>query len=215
MFTWVGELRHLQSLGKVGGGVIELQQLEELQLRPCPLHAGAEAVGQRGKQGPQSLNQQHSYHLVGVLENLQQKRGICVSTQDQRGAYLQKSSLLDCSQRNPSKSWKVAWSRAVSPKWSLPQTQTSSESQVTGRTHNLSRTIGYFTSVTGPKSITRSIYLDGHPKLAGEDCEDDSAETESVWEEGNKMELKKSNSLSQGWRTFSQICRPAHSHLSP
>ena len=88
MFTWVGELRHLQSLGKVGGGIIELQQPEELQLRPCPLHAGTEAVGQRGQQGPQSLNQQHGHHLVGVLENLQRDRGIGVSTQDQRGAHL-------------------------------------------------------------------------------------------------------------------------------
>ena len=38
-FTWAGELRLLQPLGKVGGGIVELQELEEPQLRPCPLHA--------------------------------------------------------------------------------------------------------------------------------------------------------------------------------
>lgn len=63
--------------------------------------------------------------------------------------------------------------------------------------------------------ICHAEYGDGHPKLASEDCVDDSAETGRRWEVGNKMELKKSNSLSQGWRTSSQICRAAHSHLSP
>ena len=83
MFTCMGEQGHLQSLGKVGGGVVELQQLDELQLGPCPLHTGAEADGQRGHQGPQGLNEQHSHHLVGVPENLQGERGMCVSTLEQ------------------------------------------------------------------------------------------------------------------------------------
>lgn len=87
MFTWVGKQCHLQPLGKVGGGIVELQQFGELQLRCCPLHTGAEADGQRGHQGPQGLNQQHSHHLVGVLENLQWERGTCVSNREKTGAY--------------------------------------------------------------------------------------------------------------------------------
>lgn len=90
MFTWVGEQCHLQGLGKVGGGIVELQQFDELQLGPCSLHTGAEAEGQRGHQGPQGLNQQHGHHLMRVLENLQWGRGTCVSTQDEPGAHLLK-----------------------------------------------------------------------------------------------------------------------------
>ena len=92
MFTCVGEQGHLQPLGEVGGGIIELQQLDELQLRSCPLHARTEAHRQRGHQGPQGLNQQNSYYVMGVLEDLQGERGICVITREQS---FQWSRLLD------------------------------------------------------------------------------------------------------------------------
>lgn len=79
MLTEVGEQSHLQPLGKVGGGVIKLQQSGELQLGSRSLHACTEAHGQGGHQGPQGLNQQYRHHLVGVLENLQWEGGTCVS----------------------------------------------------------------------------------------------------------------------------------------
>lgn len=71
MLTEVGEQCHLQPLGKVGSGVIKLQQSGELQFGSRSLHRCTEAHGQGGHQGPQGLNQQHRHHLVGVLENLQ------------------------------------------------------------------------------------------------------------------------------------------------
>lgn len=78
MLTEVGEQCHLQPLGKVGGGVIKLQQSGELQLGSCSLQACTEAQGQGGHQGPQGLNQQYRHHLMGVLENLR-GREACVS----------------------------------------------------------------------------------------------------------------------------------------
>jgi hypothetical protein len=75
MLTEMGEQRHFQPLGKVGGGVVKLQQSGELQLRSGSLHTCTEAHGQGGHQGPQGLNQQHRHHLVGVLENLQWGEG--------------------------------------------------------------------------------------------------------------------------------------------
>lgn len=94
MLTEMGEQRHFQPLGKVGSGIIKLQQSGKLQLGSGSLHTRTEAHGQGGHQGPQGLNQQHGYHLVGVLENLQWGRGMSSSAGKHTGRSLSNSCLL-------------------------------------------------------------------------------------------------------------------------
>lgn len=94
MLTEMGEQRHFQPLGKVGGGVIKLKQSGKLQLGPCSLHSSTKAHRQGGYQGPQGLNQQHCHHLVRVLENLQWEIGMSISAQKHTRRSLSNSCLL-------------------------------------------------------------------------------------------------------------------------
>lgn len=218
MFTWVGELRHLQSLGKVGGGVIEFQQLEKLQLRPCPLQAGTEAVGQSGQQGPQSLNQQHGHHLVGVLENLQRDRGIGVSTQGQRGAHLLKKQSLGLLSEESLQQLESDLVKSFKPQLILiPNVsklrRPSKRQNLQPVQNNWLLHVYHWPQVPLSPSVTQSIEMATQNWPARTVWI--TVQKRRRWEVGNKMELKKSNSLSQGWRTSSQICRAAHSHLSP
>lgn len=94
MLTEMGEQCHFQPLGKVGGGVIKLEQSGKLQLWPCSLHTSTKAHRQGGYQGPQGLNQQHRHHLVRVLENLQWEKGMGISARKHTRRSLSNSCLL-------------------------------------------------------------------------------------------------------------------------
>lgn len=71
--TQVWQHGHLQPLGKVDSGLVELQQLGQLGVLARPLHGSAEAHRDGRHQSSQGLNQQHSHDFMGVLENLQQQ----------------------------------------------------------------------------------------------------------------------------------------------
>lgn len=72
--TEVWQHGYLQPLGKVDGGIVQLQQLGQLGVLARPLHGSAETHRDGRHQSSQGLDQQHSHHLMRVLENLWQQK---------------------------------------------------------------------------------------------------------------------------------------------